>query len=267
MDTLNGLGIGRGDRVAIVLPNGPEMAGAFIAVAGGAATAPLNPAYREEEFDFYLGDLRPRRWCWRPARTSRPGRWRAPRHPGRRAGADRARRRPLHAAASGAAPGAPARGGLGEPDDVALVLHTSGTTSRPKIVPLLQRNLLAPPSTSAGRSRSPGRPLPQHHAAVPHPRADRGGARPRSPPAAACVCTPGFNALKFFAWLDEVKPTWYTAVPTMHQAILARAARNAEIIARAALRFIRSSSASLPPQVMAELEATFGVPGDREPTA
>ena len=58
--TLNGLGIGRGGRVAIVLPNGPEMAAAFLAIGAGAATAPLNPAYREDEFDFYLSDLEPR---------------------------------------------------------------------------------------------------------------------------------------------------------------------------------------------------------------
>jgi acyl-CoA synthetase (AMP-forming)/AMP-acid ligase II len=74
------------------------------------------------------------------------------------------------------------------------------------------------------------------------------------------VCTPGFNALKFFAWLDEVKPTWYTAVPTMHQAILTRASRNQEIIERTTLRFIRSSSSSLPPQVLEQLEATFHCP-------
>jgi acyl-CoA synthetase (AMP-forming)/AMP-acid ligase II len=73
-------------------------------------------------------------------------------------------------------------------------------------------------------------------------------------------CSPGFNALKVFAWMDEAKPTWYTAVPTMHQAILARAERNKDSVARAGLRFIRSSSASLPPQVMAELEKTFGAP-------
>ncbi|RUW79588.1 AMP-binding protein, partial [Mesorhizobium sp. M1E.F.Ca.ET.063.01.1.1] len=73
-------------------------------------------------------------------------------------------------------------------------------------------------------------------------------------------CTPGFNALRFFQWLSEAKPNWYTAVPTMHQAILPRAARNPEQLAEAKLRFIRSSSASLPAQVMAELEATFGCP-------
>src|SRR5690606_31145103 len=72
--------------------------------------------------------------------------------------------------------------------------------------------------------------------------------------------SPGFNALRFFAWLTEAKPSWYTAVPTMHQAILARAGRNPEAVAAAKLRFIRSSSASLPPQVMAELEALFSCP-------
>src|SRR6266540_545068 len=54
---LNALGIGRNDRVAIVLPNGPEMAAAFVAIAAGATTAPLNSAYRAEEFEFYLTDL------------------------------------------------------------------------------------------------------------------------------------------------------------------------------------------------------------------
>jgi acyl-CoA synthetase (AMP-forming)/AMP-acid ligase II len=76
------------------------------------------------------------------------------------------------------------------------------------------------------------------------------------------VCTPGFNALRFFDWMDRAEPTWYSAVPTMHQAILARAPRNAESVerARANLRLIRSSSSSLPPQVLAALEETFGVP-------
>ncbi len=58
VEALNGLGVGRDDRVAIVLPNGPEMATAFACIAAGAATAPLNPAYRAEDFEFYLSDLR-----------------------------------------------------------------------------------------------------------------------------------------------------------------------------------------------------------------
>jgi len=74
------------------------------------------------------------------------------------------------------------------------------------------------------------------------------------------VCAPGLSAFRFFNWFKDARPTWYTAVPTMHQAILGRADRNREILARSRLRFIRSSSASLPPQVMLELEKTFGVP-------
>ena len=73
-------------------------------------------------------------------------------------------------------------------------------------------------------------------------------------------CTPGFNALRFFGWLKTAAPTWYSAVPTMHQAILARADRNRAAAEGAGLRFIRSSSSSLPPQVMAALEETFGCP-------
>jgi acyl-CoA synthetase (AMP-forming)/AMP-acid ligase II len=73
-------------------------------------------------------------------------------------------------------------------------------------------------------------------------------------------CTPGFNALKFFGWMDEAKPSWYTAVPTMHQAIVSRASKNAEIIKRHPLRFMRSSSSSMPPQVIRELEEVFGAP-------
>ena len=57
---LNALGIGRNDRVAIVLPNGPEMAACFMACASGVASAPLNPAYRADEFEFYLRDLNAR---------------------------------------------------------------------------------------------------------------------------------------------------------------------------------------------------------------
>ena len=77
---------------------------------------------------------------------------------------------------------------------------------------------------------------------------------------ASMICTPGFDPSKFFAWLEEYSPTWVTAVPTMLQAILALAPSNREIVARCPLRLIRSSSASLPPQVMAELEKVFAVP-------
>ena len=107
------------------------------------------------------------------------------------------------------------------------MLHTSGTTSRPKIVPLSHINVTAS-AYHIGRTLSldAGRCLPQHHAAVSHSRPDRRDACPAIAAGASVVCTPGFNALKFFTWFEEANPTWYTAVPTMHQAILTRAERN-----------------------------------------
>jgi acyl-CoA synthetase (AMP-forming)/AMP-acid ligase II len=73
-------------------------------------------------------------------------------------------------------------------------------------------------------------------------------------------CSTGFNALKFFGWMDEVRPTWYTGVPTMHQAILLRAPGNAEVVKNHRLRFIRSSSSSMPVTVIAQLESLYGIP-------
>ncbi len=258
---VNGAGVGRGDRVAIVLPNGPEMAAAFLALAAGAATAPLNPAYRADEFDFYLSDLAPKALVIDAGGDS-PARAVA----GRR-GIPIIELLPQASAPAGSFTlrtgddaGAIASGGMAEPDDIALLLHTSGTTSRPKLVPLSQRNIMASARhIGATLQLAPVdrclniMPLFHIHGLI--------GVVLSSLAAGGSVfCTPGFNALKFFAWLEEAMPTWYSAVPTMHQAILARAERNRDIIDRRRLRLIRSSSASLPPPVMAELEAAFGCP-------
>jgi acyl-CoA synthetase (AMP-forming)/AMP-acid ligase II len=161
----------------------------------------------------------------------------------------------------GADAAAPApRGGVAEEGDIALVLHTSGTTSRPKIVPLSHTNVTAS-AYHIGRTLAltPDdvclniMPLFHIHGLIAATLSSMAAG-------ASVVCTPGFNALKFFGWFEEANPTWYTAVPTMHQAILTRADRNMEIIRRGRLRFIRSSSSSLPPQVMEALEKTFDVP-------
>ena len=257
---LNARGLGRNDRVAIVLPNGPEMATAFVAIACGATTAPLNPAYREEEFEFYLSDLNAKALVVEQGSDS-PAVSAANKLgiplleivPGRAAG--------LFGFAGEAGTGtATDNGGLAQGDDVALVLHTSGTTSRPKIVPLTHRNLCA----SARNIRTTLALTPEDRClnVMPlfHIHGLMAAILASLSVGASVVCTPGFNALKFFGWLDAAKPTWYTAVPTMHQAILARAPRSKEIVKAAKLRFIRSSSSSLPPQVMKALEETFGAP-------
>ena len=151
-------------------------------------------------------------------------------------------------------------GGLIGTDETALVLHTSGTTSKPKIVPLTQGNLIASANNIAKTLRliSADRclnimPLFHIHGLVAAVLATLSGG-------GSVFCTPGFNALKFFGWLEESKPTWYTAVPTMHQAILSRAERNMIVIKSNPLRLIRSSSSSLPVPVFTQLEAVFGCP-------
>ncbi len=258
---LNDIGVGRNDPVAIVLPNGPLMASAFVSVASAATAAPLNPAYREEELEFYLGDLKAKRLLFDRESGALARRVaerlgiaaaeivESPEEP-----AGRFRILGEESKAEAPHPG-PARAG-----DVALVLHTSGTTSRPKIVPLTHENVcasavhVAESLALASDDRCLNvMPLFHIHGLIAAVLASLSAG-------ASVCCTSGFNGLKFFAWMDETRPTWYTAVPTMHQTILARADRNREVIARNPLRFLRSSSASLPPQVMKALEETFGAP-------
>jgi oxalate---CoA ligase len=274
--TLASRGIGPGDRVAIVLDNGPEMAAAFLTIASGATAAPLNPGYRAEEFEFYLTDLRAKllvvardkespavevakklnipiaRLAPHPEKgagtfTLEFAESREPRaeSPKPRAGSPRAESREPRAAS---------------PDDIALVLHTSGTTSRPKIVPLAQKNVCASAknvraslSLTASDRGLVIMPLFHIHGLIAALLA------PLSAGGEVC-CTPGFNALKFFSWLSDVKPTWYSGVPTMHQAILLRAPNNADAIKSHRLRFIRSSSSSMPVTVISQLETLFGIP-------
>ncbi len=259
----NGWGIGRNDRVAIVLPNGPEMAACFVACASGVASAPLNPAYRAEEFEFYLADLRAKALVVE-AGAEGPAVEVARRlgvaivdlvmPAGAKAGDFTLQPR------DGLAGAHCADGGLAHAGDVSMVLHTSGTTSRPKIVPLSQANLAASArhirDTLQFTPRDCGlniMPLFHIHGLIAGVLAPLAGG-------SQVFCTPGFNALKFFAWMDEAKPTWYTAVPTMHQTIAARASKSADVIARNPLRFLRSSSSSIPPQVIAELESIFKAP-------
>ena len=258
--SLNRLAIGRGDRVAIVLPNGPEMAAVFVAVAAGAVAAPLNPTYRAEEFEFYLSDLGAKALIVEAGATGPAV------EVAHKLGVQIFELRPRIDSGAGAfelvgaGRGGKMRSGPAAADDVALILHTSGTTSQPKIVPLSQRNVCISAgnvATTLALSASDRglnvMPLFHIHGLIAGLLAplSRGG---------AIFCTPGFNALKFFAWMREARPTWYSAVPTMHQAILTRASQNKDVIAAHPLRFIRSSSSSMPPQVIADLEATFGAP-------
>ena len=251
---LHAAGISREDRVVLIAPNGPEAATGFLGIAAACQCAPLNPGYRDSELAFYLEDLKPKLIV----------------HAGERPRA--AERLKIPTARMCVDPAAPA-GVFSLPDlpppsliapgplsATALLLHTSGTTSRPKLVPLTWTNLLESARnvgetlrlTAADRCLNV-MPLFHIHGLVAALLSTlRAGG--------SVVCTPGLIAPSFFDWMDEFAPTWYTAVPTMHQSILARAQRHADSISRSRLRFVRSSSAPLPVTVLGELEATFGVP-------
>jgi acyl-CoA synthetase (AMP-forming)/AMP-acid ligase II/acyl carrier protein len=256
---LNRFGLGRDDRIAVALPNGPEMAVMFLGVACSAACAPLNPNYRAEEFDFYLSDLAVKALIIDAASDS-PARTVA-----RSRGIDVIELSSVAEASAGAfslrgcakqvVDSRPAKA-----DDIALLLHTSGTTSRPKLVPLLHSNLCASAFNISRTLRlSPddrclnAMPLFHIHGLVAALLASlaAGG---------SVVCAHDFLASGFFDWMAEFRPSWFTAVPTMHQAVLARAKEHTAVVADHGLRFIRSSSAALPAPVMAELESVFKVP-------
>lgn len=258
--SLRSAGVANNDRVAIVHPNGPGMAVAFLGVASAATCAPLNPTYAATEFDYYLDDLDARA-------VIVPANWDSPvREVAKKRGisvielTDSMSPEGRVFALEGSTSASSYSERQSSDDGIALILHTSGTTARPKMIRLSQRNLCA----SAENIRSTLRltesdrclnvmPLFHIHGLI--------GALLSSVASGACVvCTPGFSPVHFYDWLDEFQPTWYSAVPSMHQEILARAAANQAIIARSRLRFIRSSSAALSPLVMSQLESTFNAP-------
>jgi acyl-CoA synthetase (AMP-forming)/AMP-acid ligase II len=252
---LRAKGIGRDDRLVVLMPNGPELAVAIVAVAANAACASINPAYSAEEFERYFADLKPRALIV-PAGVDGPARRVA-----------QARGVPVFDLTptgevaglftlAGTAAANPSSDPIG-PGTTALFLFTSGTTSRPKIVPLTHANICTSAfSAVAALQLSEAdrclNVLPLFHghgliATVMTSLAAGGGV----------VCTPGCDVNRFFGWLRDFAPTWYSAVPTMHQAILAQARLNPDQVAGIRLRLVRSASAPLPPRVFAELERTF----------
>ena len=249
-------GIGKGDRVALSLANGPDLVELLLAVTAiGAAAAPLNPAYTADELSFYLGDVRPKLLLLpktQPAaRTAAAGAGVttvtvttvAGGPPAMDLGGD-----PLSAEAPFA---------LGEPDDVALVLHTSGTTSRPKQVPLRQRNLMASVRAIAAHyGLGPAdvsfcvMPLFHVHGLVASTFATlASGGR--------VVVPRRFTPQRFWPQARAHRTTWLTAGPTLHQMILDQVDRQGP---PATLRFARSCSSALATALLERCEEVYGVP-------
>jgi acyl-CoA synthetase (AMP-forming)/AMP-acid ligase II len=250
-------GVRRGERVAMVYPNSPEAIVLFLAAAVAGTAAPLNPTYKREEFAFYLEDTRARVLLV-PSGDSLAAREALPAGgmviEASFAAGGSLRFEPISEGASRrASPNGPAD------DDVALVLHTSGTTSRPKMVPLRHRNLAASVANIIPSYRLTEddvslclMPLFHVHGLVASALATLGSG-------GTVVVPHRFSPFEFWGLLGEHRVTWYSAVPTIHQLIVGRAAHGRRAAATS-LRFARSCSSSLPPHLMGELENLLDVP-------
>jgi acyl-CoA synthetase (AMP-forming)/AMP-acid ligase II len=238
---LHSAGIGRGDRVAIALPNGLEAVSAFLAASVAGTAAPLNPGYKFEEFCFYLEDTRAKILIAPPEDLGE------------------ARRAATQSGIPIFAPETPAGASSTpepDPDDIALVLHTSGSTGRPKRVPLRHRHLAASARTIA-QTYSLGpedvslclMPLFHVHGLMASTMATllTGG---------TVVVPTRFNPLSFWRTVRDHGVTWYSAVPSIHQLILTRKAGGPP----GSLRFVRSCSAALSPDLMRRMEEYFQAP-------
>jgi oxalate---CoA ligase len=257
--TLRASGFGAKDCIALVLANGPTLAVAFLTVAACTACAPLNPAYGAEEFAFYLGDLKAQ------ALIVSAGAAASATEAAARLGIPVLALEPDGSAPgmfclNGGSPAGRSAADVDSPDNIALLLHTSGTTSRPKLVPLRHRNLVASARNmvdtlqlSAADRCLNLMPLFHIHGLV-------GGLLAPLAAGGSAVCPPTLRPGEFFRWLNTTRPNWYTAVPAMHRAIVAEAAGQDDIIERCPLRFIRSSSAPLPARLFNELGQIFHAP-------
>jgi amino acid adenylation domain-containing protein len=258
---LRRLGINQRDRVAVVLPRGPENAVAVIAVATAAVCVPFNPDLTADELQRYFSDLQIAALltCTDMNSVSR--------------GVAHTLGLPVIDCLPWLGEGPPAfnlvgsakrraiRGGnfAGSAND-AFILLTSGTTSRPKMVPLTHASVCLS-AYNAGATLALGPrdrllnvlPLFHAHGLI-------SGLLTALAAGSSVICAPSFEAASFLGWLGELRPTWYTAVPTIHRALLSTADHNKNRAQRSSLRLVRSASASLPRDVLDELESFFGVP-------
>src|SRR2546425_3772408 len=254
-EQLRSAGLRPGDCVVMVLPNGLEFIVVLLAIArAGLIAAPLNPAYKADELRMFFEDIQPRSVI---VGSSNPAVIAAA------AGRSLAIW-PSSVDSSGAVglkevpqlsrciPGNP--GG----DDFALLLHTSGTTSRPKGVPLTHTNVLRSALniashyalTAADRSLVVV-PLFHGHGLI-------GATLATLASGGAAIVPPRFSASQFWGLFRKHGATWFTAVPTIHEVLLERADKDGAPDIGA--RFIRSCSEALAPAVLANLEKRFGAP-------
>ncbi len=257
---LNASGLGRNDPLAIVLPEGAEMVSTLLSVTCSAIAAPLNPAYQQQEFEYFFSDLQvkalitQRNFCEAAAQAAASQN--IPilyvqfeqNDPAGLFSLSCLENRPSITT------------GLSSPEDLALIAYTSGSTAKPKIVPLSHRNICVSAAniikslqlTPADRCLNV-MPLFHIHGSIicTFSTITSGG---------CLIAAPGFIAPRFLDWMHEQQPTWYSSAPTIHQSILEQVEKRPEAINAHPLRMIRSSAAAMPPQLLLKVEKVWGVP-------
>ena len=281
------LGVRNGDVVAMSLVNSVEFVIGFMGTGIAryvpmflvvccttnrfyrAISAPLNPLYSASEVEFYLGDTKPVLLLL-PQLSSLDAS--TPQYKGALAALEAAKKSDVRTAEFSVSQGSPKiqvifpgsaashptlSGGDPVGSDVALVLHTSGTTSRPKSVPLTHHNLLT--TTKNIIATYSLTPADRSYLVMPlfHVHGLLAGLLAPLRSGGSVVIPERFSASRFWSDFCQHKCTWYTAVPTIHAVVLELPLPKGGV---PPIRFIRSCSSSLPPVLMERLEATLHAP-------
>ena len=255
--TLRLAGLSRDARIAISMGDGPQGALAIVAVACSAVSIPLDPRQTLSENEKCFAAIRPDALLVVEGSNSAA-----------RSLAERKDVTIIEAAHTQGTLGfsiAPPKSGIGvslddpDPEAPAFILQTSGTAAEPKLVPYSHRNMLA----AAARCQTWFDLTPQDRCLSVSPVFYAHGLK-------ITVCTPFLtggtvtfpkDAAKFdySEWFGELKPTWYSAGPTLHRLVLDQSKSRANVSARHSLRFILSSGAPLSRDVLKGLEDAMGV--------
>ncbi|MFZ0169483.1 MAG: acyl--CoA ligase [Candidatus Dormiibacterota bacterium] len=255
-EALASLGVGAHDRVAMALPDGAEAIVLFLAAAFGATACPLNPAYKEDEFRFYLEDTQARVLLLPPGQGAEARRALPRGAMVIEAEIDAGGRLRLESQQPrlGARPVQPSG-----PDDVALVLHTSGTTGRPKRVPLRHRHLVASLGNITTHYRLDEEDVSLCVMPLFHVHGLVASALAALAAGGTVIAPRKFSPLQFWPLMRAHQPTWFSASPTPHRIFLRRHDAGKQSGTQR-LRFVRSCSSALTPSQMTEMESCFGVP-------
>ncbi len=253
-EALRAMGIQRHSRVAVVLPEGPELATAFLTVTQCAICVPVNPAFSESEFINYFEDVSATHLIVQAGEADLARQ------------ATRLRDMPVIELLPGSTAGLftlsgriethPAGHDPVEGADSALILTTSGTTSRPKVVALTHqllctRVIIRLPVYQISAADRLLNVMPMFHSSsLTHFLLSLVAG-------ASVICVRGFYAKDFFNWITELQPTWCSAAAAMYETVLTYAPPEPR---PHRLRFLRAGSMALPMAVQERLEATFAVP-------